>query len=182
MTAGLRSQRAAGEKLTLAPTAIAGLLGAALLIGGLLGVVAKSELDATATSQAAAQVAAAAGASRLVIERNARIAELATGQAAAQVAAAAGASRLVIERNIRIAELATGQAAAQVVAAAGASRLVIGAEHPDRRAGHWPGGRPGRRSGWSVAAGDRAEHPDRRAGHWPGGRAGRPQRLERRGW
>jgi hypothetical protein len=107
MTAGLRSQRAAGAKVALAPAAIAGLLGAALLIGGLLGVVAKSELDAITTSQAAAPVAASTGASRLDIERGIRIAERASREAAAPVAASTGASRLEIERGIRIAERAS---------------------------------------------------------------------------
>ena len=78
MTAELRNQRAAGARVALAPTAIAGLLGAALLIGGVLGVVAKSELDAITSSEVAAPVAASIVASRLLTERNARIAERAS--------------------------------------------------------------------------------------------------------
>ncbi|MGZ8515093.1 MAG: hypothetical protein ACXWXA_08635 [Candidatus Limnocylindrales bacterium] len=107
MTAGLRSQRAAGTRVALAPTAIAGLLGAALLIGALLGVVAKSELDGITTSQAAAPVAAANAPSRLLIERNTRIAERASGQAAAPAAATKAPSQLLTERNMRIAERAS---------------------------------------------------------------------------
>ena len=125
MTAGLRDQHAAGARVVLAPAAIAGLLGAALLIGGLVGIVAKSGLDAITTSQAAAPVAAATGPSRLDIERGIRIAERATREAAATVAVSTGPSRLDIERGIRIAERATGQAAAPVAAATGGSRLDI---------------------------------------------------------
>ena len=70
MTAGLRSQGNAGARIALAPAAIAGLLGVALLIGGLLGVVTKAELDAVTTSQAAAPVATSDAALRLLMERN----------------------------------------------------------------------------------------------------------------
>ena len=107
MTAGLRSQRAAGTRVALAPAAIAGLLGAALLIGALLGVVTKSELDAITTSQGAAPAGVVSAVSRLNIERGIRIAERATREAAAPVAASTGPSRLDIERGIRIAERAT---------------------------------------------------------------------------
>ena len=107
MTAGLRSQRAVGATVALPPTAIAGLLSAALLIGGLLGVVTKSELDAMTAHQVAA-VAASTGASGLLIDRNTRIAERASREVAAPVAAATGVSQLLIERNTRIAERASG--------------------------------------------------------------------------
>jgi hypothetical protein len=107
MTAELRNQRAAGARVALAPAAIAGLLGAALLIGGLLGVVTKSQLDAITTNQAAAPVVASNAASRLLIERNARIAERASSEAAAPVVTSNAPSRLLIERNARIAERAS---------------------------------------------------------------------------
>ncbi len=107
MTAGLTDQHAAGARVVLAPAAIAGLLGAALLIGGLLGVVTKSELDAITTSEAAAPVAASTVTSRQLTERNARIAERASSEAAAPVAASTVTSRQLTERNARIAERAS---------------------------------------------------------------------------
>ena len=125
MTAGLGKQRAAGTRVALAPAAIAGLLGAALLIGAALGVVAKSELDAITTNQAAAPAAPSNAASRLLIERNMRIAERASGDAAAPAAASNAASRLLIERNMRIAERASGEDAAPAAASTAASRLLI---------------------------------------------------------
>lgn len=73
MTAGLRSQQIAGTKVALPPTALAGLMGVALLVGGLLGVATKSELDSMTTNQAAAQVAASNLESRLLAERRAQI-------------------------------------------------------------------------------------------------------------
>ena len=79
MTAGLKSQqivgtKLAGTKVALAPTAFAGLMGAALLVGGLLGVVTKSELDSITANQATAQVAASTVELRPLTERRAQIA------------------------------------------------------------------------------------------------------------
>ncbi len=74
MTAGLRSQQIAGTKVALPRTALAGLVGVALLVGGLLGVATKSELDSISANQASAQVAASNLESRLLIERRAQIA------------------------------------------------------------------------------------------------------------
>ncbi len=74
MTAGLRSQQIAGTKVALPRTALAGLMGGALLVGGLLGVATKSELDSITASRATAQIAASNLESRLLIVRHAQIA------------------------------------------------------------------------------------------------------------
>ena len=73
MTAGLRSQPTSGTKVALPRTALAGLVGVALLVGGLLGVATKSELDSISANQASAQVAAANRESLPLIERRAQI-------------------------------------------------------------------------------------------------------------
>ncbi len=69
MAAGIRSQGIATPRLALQPAALAGLVGAALLVGGLLGVAAKSELDAVAGAQLAVPVAASSLESRLLTAR-----------------------------------------------------------------------------------------------------------------
>ena len=73
MTAGLRNQPVARAKVALAPAAIVGLLGAALLVGGTLGVVAKAQFDSITTDHAIAQVATSAAESRSLIGRQAQI-------------------------------------------------------------------------------------------------------------
>lgn len=74
MTAGLRNQSLTGTKVTLAPAAIGGLLAAALLAGGLLGVAAKAEYDSLSANPPAAQGAASSAASAVRVERSAQIA------------------------------------------------------------------------------------------------------------
>lgn len=68
MSAGIRSQGIATTRVALPPAALAGLMGVALLIGGLLGVVAKSELDATTGTGVAARAVSTLP-SRLLMER-----------------------------------------------------------------------------------------------------------------
>jgi len=74
MTAGLRNQPVAGSKVALAPAAIAGLLGAALLVGGTLGIVAKAEFDSITAKPAIAQVATSTVESPSLIARQAQLA------------------------------------------------------------------------------------------------------------
>lgn len=76
MTAGLGSRPLAGTKVALAPAALVGLLGAALLAGSLLGFAATSELDSINSNRAMARVAAPAASleSQSFTRRNAQIA------------------------------------------------------------------------------------------------------------
>ena len=74
MTAGLRNQPVAGAKVAIAPAVIAALIALALLVGGLLGVVAKSELDLVTANPAIAPAAASIHDSTSLIARRAAIA------------------------------------------------------------------------------------------------------------
>lgn len=69
MTAGIGSQGIAATRFTLPPTALAGLVGVALLVGGLLGVGVKSEFDAGAGARLVAPVAASSLETRLLAAR-----------------------------------------------------------------------------------------------------------------
>jgi hypothetical protein len=57
MSAGITSQTVAGTKLAIAPTVFAALLAAALLVGGVLGVVTKSGFDSITARSVAGQAA-----------------------------------------------------------------------------------------------------------------------------
>jgi hypothetical protein len=70
MTAGIRSQQIAGTTVALPRTALAGLMGVALLVGGVLGVATKSEFDSIAAHGATAQVAASSLESRQLTQRS----------------------------------------------------------------------------------------------------------------
>ena len=79
MTTGLTAQPIGGTKVALAPAAFAGMLGAALLAGGLLGVATKSAVDSINANQAIVQTAAAV-ASVQSSERLERTAQIAVGR------------------------------------------------------------------------------------------------------
>lgn len=72
MTAGIERRQLAGTRVARTPVALAGLLGAALLIGGAIGV-AKSEVDAL-TAPGAASVARSLSASSSALVREAQVA------------------------------------------------------------------------------------------------------------
>jgi hypothetical protein len=75
MTTGLTSRPFGGTKVALAPAAFAGMLGAALLAGGLLGVATKSEVDSLG-----AQAIAAVSAPATTVESRVQAAQIAAGR------------------------------------------------------------------------------------------------------
>jgi hypothetical protein len=73
MTAGIERRPIAGIRAARGPAALAGLLSGALLIGGIIGVVAKSEVDVL-TAPAAASVARSLSSSPSLLVREAQVA------------------------------------------------------------------------------------------------------------
>jgi hypothetical protein len=85
MTAGLTSQPMTKTKVALAPIALVGLLGAALLAGGMLGATVASELGSLSANGRIAQVNATASSleSRALVQFRAGERESAARDAAA---------------------------------------------------------------------------------------------------
>jgi hypothetical protein len=73
MTAGIERRPIAGTRAAGRPAALAGLLTGALLIGGVIGIVAKSEVDAL-TAPAVASVARSLSSSPSELVREAQVA------------------------------------------------------------------------------------------------------------
>lgn len=68
MTARIESRQIAGTQVARTPAALAALVGSALLFGGVIGVVAKSEVDALTASGAGLAGSIATSPSALVRE------------------------------------------------------------------------------------------------------------------